>query len=217
MVARGDHARPLAQDREAPLAPRRRRAPRRRAGSRRRQFGCSSIVPGRFGCSVRPSTSSIGISASATGDRAVKRDRGIDDAARYRPACGVVAVADAGLAECAPQRGAILRALAALVAAASATRPSACARRDVGAVPPARNGRQVMRAWSSRPRRGATWPARGTTVRSRWNHSTSMPAMPALGEPLAKRRLTVPRSSPMTTARWRCDSSASSRSRSSTG
>jgi hypothetical protein len=39
---------------------------------RRRQFGCSSIVPGRFGCSASPRTSSIGMSASGAGDLAVK-------------------------------------------------------------------------------------------------------------------------------------------------
>src|SRR5579875_411813 len=34
------------------------------AGRRRRQFGCCSLtVPGRLGCSSRPSTSSIGIMA----------------------------------------------------------------------------------------------------------------------------------------------------------
>ena len=76
--------------------------------SRRRQFGCSSIVPGRFGCSARPRMSSSGISASARrrlrreGDRRIDRRSGI--VRRF-------AVRNARLPERGPERGAILRAL----------------------------------------------------------------------------------------------------------
>src|SRR4030081_1973074 len=39
---------------------------------RRRQFGCSSTVPGRFGCSARPRASSSGNSTSGDGVAAMK-------------------------------------------------------------------------------------------------------------------------------------------------
>ena len=62
----------------------------------------------------------------------------------------------------------------------------------------------VMATASARQRDGFLKLSR---VRS--NHITSMPAMPARRRRLRKPGGTVPRSSPITTARWRCDSSAS--------
>ena len=59
----------------------------------------------------------------------------------------------------------------------------------------------------------------GSTNRpcSRSNHSTRIPSTPEADSRSRKPPGTVPRSSPMMTARWRCDSSAISRSRSWSG
>ena len=186
--------RALAQGLEPP--PRRRGAASNSdAGlaSRRRQFGCSSIVPGRFGCSVTPSTSSSGINASAAGDCAVKA------IAASTAGSGIVrrlAARDARVLERGPERGAIPRALLGL--GLFVRQADGAARRDVGALSTSRRRSAGRASSSSRRRRGAIAAGGMNASPSRWNQSTSMPAMPARASRARNSGCTVPRSSPIT-------------------
>ena len=168
---------------------------------RRRQFGCSSIVPGRFGCSVRPSTSSIGMSASGAGDCAVKAIA----ASTAESGCeggGSIALVTP------PVRNALHRALRSCVRSfgsrASSASPSFA--RVAMSAPlhhPAAVGRSCVLVIATALDRHFVGGRK--RLPSRWNQSTSIPAMPASAMRSRNSGWTVPRSSPITIARWRCD------------
>ena len=175
------------------FASRRVRAPPRRAG---RDGGASSDA--RRSCRARsaarpaPECPRSGSARAAPGDRAVKpiaaSTAGAESSGRRR-----VAPADlAGLAECAPQRGTILRALLrfALLVRDEAERMRVSRYRRLATSP----RRSANHAWSSsRPHRGAIWPARetiflGAGTRARpcrrcrpWRAACGTPARPCRG------------------------------------
>ena len=186
------------------------------SGIRRRQFGCSSIVPGRFGCSSWPSKSSIGSRHSGDGVRATKRQRGVHHALRRLPAAaarlprGPRRAKRCHSAARSPSRSAAARS----AVTPSPSRPHSARRRCRCRATSRR--RSAGRVWWSSPR--PSRPMLRADVKPlcspRSNHSTRMPCMPSLLSVSRKPAGTVPRSSPTTIALCRADSSASSRSRS---
>ena len=154
---------------------------------RRRQFGCSSIVPGTFGCSASPRMSSIGISASGPRRPRREADRRIDGG------CGIFGTAARSAAASpalrnAPHSAERSCARSCVSRCSSATRPSACACRDIGALPPARNGRQIMRG-RHRDRIAAPSGRREKRLSSALEPEHVHAGDAGLGEPLAERRL----------------------------
>ena len=124
------------------------------APSRRRQFGCSSIVPGTFGCSASPRMSSIGISASGAGDCAVKAIAASTAWASFSPSGSSAATTPAlRKARHSAERSFARSPLFAFPVSHKAERV-AC--RDIDAFPPARDRSADRVSSSLRPRRGAT-------------------------------------------------------------
>ena len=177
-VARGVMAASRVSMVEAPLGRGLRRAARRPDGSkRRRQFGCSSIVPGRFGCSATPSDVLERHERQRRRRLRDEAERGIDGADRCRrPAAASPSATPASVKACHSAARSCRR--AALVSRRRRRVPSAAAQLDVGAAPPAGHGRQVVRR-GHRDRIGAPCVGARKRLASRSNHSTSMPAMPA--------------------------------------
>ena len=155
----------------------------------------------------KPSTSSSGTIASGAGGCATNADRRHRRPGRLSSAGGGVAVGDTGVGEGLPQRACVLPARCVDLGLAARCRCRGAARCRAPRHQPATVGRSCVVVIADRV--GA--PARGARKRaaSRSNHSTSMPAMPASRQRARKPGGTVPRSSPITIARWRCDSSAS--------
>src|ERR1700722_5228580 len=178
---------------------------------RRRQFGCSSMVPGKFGCSSMPRTSSIG-----------GRIRGEPVAAVNTSAASTTGgvLSAGGSALCAAPlstkaRHSARRSTARSSAASVSLTPTPSrlqAARVVMSLPrhqPATVGRSCVDVMPTALRSHAPGGANPRSMRS--NHSTRIPCSPAAARVSRKPSGTVPRSSPTTIARCRCDSSASRR------
>lgn len=182
--------------------PRDRRTGAPRPGPRRRrQFGCRSMVPGRFrSCSASPSRSSSGASMSGAGGR--RRP------VRHRqPARRIV---KSGARPSAvhrrkrlPKTTPVALTPFGLPLGWAGPRPDL----DIAAAPPAGYGRQIVRRRHGNgigPPAGGRPEAAAVALEPHHVHAGDT----RLGEPTAEAASTVPRSSPITTAPWRCDSSA---------
>ncbi len=178
------------------------------SASRRRQFGCSSIVPGRLGCSDNPRMSSIGMSASGAGDCAVNAiaastagsaAAGGGSSLCATPECWKAChIAVRSFARSIVSFALSARPIAARIAMSAPVHHPATVGRSCVVVIATASGRHLRGGRKDRP--------------SRWNQSTSIPAMPAADRRSRNSGCTVPRSSPTTIALCRCDSSAIRRS-----